>query len=333
MVQAVSNHPTRPGDLTAADFAAYAAKQRAPVRSTYRRHAVYGMPPPSAGGIAVLQILGVLERFALSESQPLAVDSVHLFAEAGRLAYADRARYLADSDFVAVPVAGLLDHSYLATRSQRISLHQSLGVAPPGEPDHGRSAGLGDDQSLEFSSTSHLTIVDEQGQVLTMTTSIEDVFGSRIMVNGYLLNNQLTDFSFVPTVQGKPVANRIAARKRPRSAMAPMLVLDPHGRFTLAVGSPGGSAIINYVAQTLVALLDWHLDPQQAVHLPHYGSRNGPTELEKDRNLAPLVPRLEARGHQVSLIELTSGLSVIRKTDTGYAGSADPRREGTARGY
>src|SRR4030095_10548875 len=135
----------------------------------------------------------------------------------------------------------------------------------------------------------HLTIADTQGQILTMTTSIEDVFGSRIMVNGYLLNNQLTDFSFIPTMQGKPVANRIEARKRPRSAMAPMLVLDAHGRFTLAVGSPGGSAIINYVAQTLVALLDWHLDPQQAVHLPHYGSRNGPTELEQGRHLEALA--------------------------------------------
>jgi gamma-glutamyltranspeptidase/glutathione hydrolase len=333
MVQAVSNHPTRPGDLTAADFAAYTAKQRAPVWSTYRGYTVYGMPPPSAGGIAVLQILGMLERFALSAYPPLAVDSVHVFAEAGRLAYADRARYLADNDFVAIPVAGLLDRHYLAVRSQRISQYTSLGVAPPGEPDYTRSAGLGDDHSLEFSSTSHLTIADAQGQVLTMTTSIEDVFGSRIMVNGYLLNNQLTDFSFVPTMHGKPVANRIEAGKRPRSAMAPMLVLDPHGRFTLAVGSPGGSAIINYVAQALVALLDWHLDPQQAVHLPHYGSRNGPTELEIGRNLEPLVPQLEARGHQVSLTELTSGLSVISKTDTGYAGSADPRREGTARGY
>jgi gamma-glutamyltranspeptidase/glutathione hydrolase len=333
MVQAVRNHATRPGDLTAADFATYTAKQRAPVWNTYRGYTVYGMPPPSAGGVAVLQILGVLERFALSEYSPLVVDSVHLFAEAGRLAYADRARYLADSDFVAVPVAGLLDRGYLAARSQCISLHHSLGVAPPGEPDYTGLAGLGDDQSLEFSSTSHITIVDEHSQVLTMTTSIEDVFGSRIMVNGYLLNNQLTDFSLVPTTQGMPVANRIEAGKRPRSAMAPMLVFDPHRQFKLAIGSPGGSAIINYVAQALVALLDWHLDPQQAVHLPHYGSRNGPTELEAGRHLEPLVSLLEARGHQVSLTELTSGLSVISKTDTGYVGSADPRREGTARGY
>ena len=166
-----------------------------------------------------------------------------------------------------------------------------------------------------------------------MTTSIEAAFGSRIMVNGYMLNNQLTDFAFVPTEQGKPVANRIAARKRPRSAMAPTLVFDHHGKFEMAVGSPGGSAIINYVAQTLVALLDWHLDPQQAVSLPHYGSRNGPTELEQGRHLEALVPQLEARGHKVVLIEMASGLSAILTTAHGYVGAADPRREGTVRGY
>jgi gamma-glutamyltranspeptidase/glutathione hydrolase len=291
------------------------------------------MPPPSAGGIATLQILGLLQRFVLRNYQPLAADSVHLFAEAGRLAYADRARYVADNDFVAVPVAGLLDRAYLASRSQLITMTSTLGTAPAGEPRHKPPGALGDDQALEHPSTSHLTIVDEHGQVLSMTTSIEDAFGSRIMVNGYLLNNQLTDFSFVPSEHGKPIANRVAARKRPRSAMAPTLVFDPYGQFTLAVGSPGGSAIINYVAQTLVAMLDWHLDPQLAVSLPHYGSRNGPTELEKDRGLEALVPELEARGHQVARLDLTSGLSAIRKTAAGYAGGADPRREVTAGGY
>jgi gamma-glutamyltranspeptidase/glutathione hydrolase len=166
-----------------------------------------------------------------------------------------------------------------------------------------------------------------------MTTSIEAAFGSRIMVNGYLLNNQLTDFSFVPTEYGKSVANCIVAGKRPRSAMAPTLVFDEQGQCTIAVGSPGGSAIINYVVQTLIAMLDWHLDPQQAVSLPHYGSRNGPTELEQRRDLEALAPQLEARGHHVALIEMTSGLSAIVKTAEGYAGGADPRREGTVRGY
>jgi gamma-glutamyltranspeptidase/glutathione hydrolase len=333
MVQAVRQHPTHPGDLTAADFATYAAQPRTPLQSTYRGYTVYGMPPPSAGGIATLQILGILEPFALQHYQPLAVDSVHLVAEAGRLAYADRARYAADSDFVDVPIAGLLDYRYLAARSQLISMTQSLRIARPGAPHRAEATRLGDDHALELSSTSHINIVDAQGNALAMTTSIEAAFGSRIMVNGYLLNNQLTDFSFVPTVHGKPVANSIEPGKRPRSAMAPTLVCDQHGRFTMAVGSPGGSAIINYVAQTLVAMLDWQLDPQQAVSLPHYGSRNGPTELEKGRHLEALVPQLEARGHQVALIEMTSGLSAIVKTAEGYAGGADPRREGTVRGY
>jgi gamma-glutamyltranspeptidase/glutathione hydrolase len=333
MVQAVRQHPTHPGDLSAADFAAYEARQRQPLRSTYRGYTVYGMPPPSAGGIAVLQILGILEHFDLQQYPPLAVDSVHLIAEAGRLAYADRARYAADSDFVGVPVAGLLDRSYLAARRQLISSTQSLGVAQPGEPRDAPATQFGDDHALELPSTSHISIVDARGRALAMTTSIEAAFGSRIMVNGYLLNNQLTDFSFVPTEAGKPVANCIAARKRPRSAMAPTLVFDAHGRFALAIGSPGGSAIINYVAQTLVAMLDWRLDPQQAVSLPHYGSRNGPTELEHGRHLEIVVPQLEARGHRVTLIDMPSGLSAVLKTEHGYAGGADPRREGTVKGY
>jgi gamma-glutamyltranspeptidase / glutathione hydrolase len=333
MVQAVRQHTTRPGDLTAADFAAYEAKQRQPLQSTYRGYTVYGMPPPSAGGIAVLQILGILEHFALQQYQPLAVDSVHLIAEAERLAYADRAHYAADSDFVDVPVAGLLDRRYLAARSRLLSMTQSLGIAPPGEPHHAKATQFGNGHACELPSTSHLSIVDAQGHALAMTTSIEAAFGSRIMVNGYLLNNQLTDFSFMPTEHGKPVANCIAARKRPRSAMAPTLVFDQQGQFTMAVGSPGGSAIINYVVQTLIAMLDWHLDPQQAVSLPHYGSRNGPTELEQGRHLEALGPQLEARGHTVVLSEMTSGLSAILKTEHGYAGGADPRREGTVKGY
>jgi len=333
MVRDVRQHPTRPGDLTAEDFAAYEAKQRQPLQSTYSGYTVYGMPPPSAGGIAVLQILGILEHFDLQKYYPLSVDSVHLIAEAERLAYADRARYAADSDFIDVPVAGLLDRHYLVARSRRISTMQSLGIAQPGEPRHVQATQFGDDHALELPSTSHISIVDAQGHALAMTTSIEAAFGSRIMVNGYLLNNQLTDFSFVPTEHGKPVANGIAARKRPRSAMAPTLVFDQQGQFTMAVGSPGGSAIINYVAQTLIAMLDWHLDPQQAVSLPHYGSRNGPTELEQGRHLEVFVPQLEARGHTVALMDLPSGLSAILKTEYGYAGGADPRREGTVKGY
>lgn len=332
MVQAVRQHPTHPGDLTPADFAAYEAKQRQPLQGTYRGYTVYGMPPPSAGGLAVLHILGLLEPYDLQRYQPLAVESVHLLAEAGRLAYADRERYAADSDLVHVPVAGLLDPAYLAARRQLISMSRSLGKAPPGRPQGADGRLAEAPQALELPSTSHLNVVDAWGQALAMTTSIEAAFGSRSMVNGYLLNNQLTDFSFVPTQDGRPVANRVAPRKRPRSAMAPTLVFDAGGRFYLAVGSPGGSTIINYVAQALLAMLDWRLDPQQAVSLPHYGSRNGPTELEAGRQLDELAPLLEARGHRVVLTELTSGLSAIVNTPQGYAGGADPRREGTARG-
>lgn len=333
MVSAVQQHPRHPGDLSAADFAAYEARQRQPLRGKYRGHTVYGMPPPSAGGLATLQILALLEPLHLSRHHPLDVDSVHLFAEAGRLAYADRNRYVADSDFVPVPVAALLDQQYLETRRQQIHPATCLGVASPGEPHPGQSAVLGDDQSADFPSTSHISIVDAQGRAVSLTTSIESAFGSRIMVHGYLLNNQLTDFSFVPTAQGKPVANRITGGKRPRSAMTPTLVFDPQHQLKLVLGSPGGSSIINYVARTLIALLDWHLDPQQATHLPHYGSRNGPTELEAGRGLEALIPALQARGHEVRLSELNSGLAVILKTAAGYAGGADPRREGTAQGY
>lgn len=333
MLQAVRQHPTQPGDLTAADFAAYTARERTPLQSTYRGYTVYGMPPPSAGGLATLQILGILEPWALRHLQPLALDSVHLFAEAGRLAYADRAHYVADSDVVDVPVAALLDRTYLAARRALIRPTHSLGTALPGVPAQSDPRALGDDQALELPSTSHIAVVDAQGRALSMTTSIEAAFGSRILVNGYLLNNQLTDFSFVPTAQGHPVANAIAGGKRPRSAMAPTLVCDAQGRFLLAVGAPGGSAIINYVAQTLLAILDWGLDPQQAVSLPHYGSRNGPTELEVGRGLETLVPGLQARGHAVRLVELNSGLAAILRTPEGYRSGADPRREGTARGY
>ncbi|MGE3537061.1 MAG: gamma-glutamyltransferase [Candidatus Tectimicrobiota bacterium] len=332
MVQAVRQHPTRPGDLTAADFSAYTARQRQPLQGKYRDYTVYGLPPPSAGGIAVLQMLAMLEPFGLQRYTPLALDSVHLLAEAGRLAYADRARYAADSDLVHVPVAGLLDPDYLTARRQLITLSRSLGHAPPGYPPGWQDATQGEAQALELPSTSHINVVDARGQALAMTTSIEAAFGSRIMVNGYMLNNQLTDFALLPTHAGRLVANSLAPGKRPRSAMAPTLVFDAQGRFHLAVGSPGGSAIINYVVQALLAMLDWQLDPQQAVSLPHYGSRNGATELESGRHLEALVPALEARGHQVTLLDLTSGLSAIRQTAEGYVGGADPRREGTVQG-
>lgn len=333
IVRAVRQHPTNPGDLTLADFATYRSLQRVPLRHTYGAWTLYGMPPPSAGGIATLQILSLLEPLALRQYAPLGLDSVHLFADAGRLAYADRGRYIADPAYVPVPVDGLLDAQYLAARRRLIRLTQSMGLAAPGMPPGASQRPFGDDHSFEYPSTSHVSIVDAQGRAVSMTTSIEAAFGSRIMVNGYLLNNQLTDFTFLPTEQGRPVANRLQPGKRPRSAMAPTLVFDAQGAFAASVGSPGGSAIINYVAQTLLALLEWQLNPQQAVNLPHYGSRNGPTELELGQGLEVLVSSLNARGHHIRLIESNSGLTAIQQTPHGYLGGADPRREGTVRGY
>ncbi|WP_205882090.1 gamma-glutamyltransferase [Leeia aquatica] len=327
MLKAISSHPSNPGDMTLADLQAYRAKERAPVCGSYRSFSICGMGAPSSGGIAVLQMLKLMERFPLASQQPLSVESGHLFAEAGRLAFADRGKYLGDPDFVPVPTAGLLDPAYLTQRSQLIDPTKSMGKANPGTPP-GAVVALGKDNAIELPSTSHIVAVDKEGHALSMTTTIEDAFGSRIMVRGFLLNNQLTDFSFSPTDNGQPVANRVEPGKRPRSSMSPVLVFDSSGQLYAAAGSPGGSNIINYVAQTLVGLLDWKLDPQQAVSMPHYGNRNGATELEKDQKLEGLAEQLKAKGHEVKLIEMTSGLSAIVRTSKGWVGGADPRREG-----
>lgn len=334
MVRAANGHADNPGDLTLADFAAYRPVERAPVCGDYRGYRLCGMGPPSSGGVAVLQILGILQGFPLARMAPLSADAVHLFAEAGRLAFADRARYLADPAFAAVPVAGLLDPAYLAARRRLIDPARSMGQAEAGVPPGTAQQALGQDQAVERPCTTQIVVVDRHGQALSMTSSIEDAFGSRVMVpgRGFLLNNQLTDFSFSPVDNGRPVANRVEAGKRPRSAMAPMLVFAPDGRLWAATGSPGGSAIINYVAQTLIGLIDWHLAPRAVVALPHYGSRNGPTELEKGRGLDALAAALEARGHGVRQTDLTSGLAVILRTPQGWEGGADPRREGMAAG-
>jgi len=297
------------------------------------------MPPPSSGGVAVLQILGVLEPFDIHALGPGSLASVHLFSEAGRLAYADRNQYLADPDFVRLP-PGLTTPVYLHSRSALISLDATMGRAKPGSPEaqpavrkKAASVDFGSGAALEFPSTSHVSIVDKYGNALAMTTTIEDAFGSRLMTKGgFLLNNELTDFSFAPVEEGKPVANRVEAGKRPRSSMAPTIVYDSKGRVYMVVGSPGGSAIINYVAKALVGVLDWNLDPQAAIDLPNVGSRNGPTELEKGTSAVALKPKLEALGHETEVMDHTSGLQAIVRTRTGWIGGADPRREGTAKG-
>lgn len=318
------------GDLDAADLAAYEVKVREPVCGRYRSWRVCGMPPPSSGGIGVLQMLGVLERVPFAQAKPMSPEAVHWVAEAGRLAFADRKRYLGDADFVAVPQRELLAPGYLDARARLLRRDASVGVAPPGELAH-REA-FADDTAAEIPATTHVSVVDALGNAVAMTSSIEDAFGSRTMIGGFLLNNQLTDFSFAPDDAGRPAANRIEAGKRPLSSMAPTMVFDPRGDLVAVLGSPGGSRIINYVAQTLVALLDWNMAPDAALALPRFGSRNGPTELEAGVFADAMKPRLQALGHEVKTDDMTSGLHVIVRRDRRWVGAADPRREGVAAG-
>ncbi|MBC6434688.1 gamma-glutamyltransferase family protein [Nostoc sp. HG1] len=321
-----------PGDLTTTDLVQYQAKLREPVCGTYRVYKVCGMGPPSSGGLTVLQILGILQQFKLAALKPASLEAVHLFSEAGRLAYADRNLYIADTDFVPVPVKELINPNYLKLRAAIINPERSIGQAQAGNPLLQQAYPLGKDQSKDLPSTSHVSIVDAAGNAISMTTSIEDAFGSRLMVRGFLLNNQLTDFSFSPISEGKPVANRIEAKKRPRSSMAPMMVFDRNGKLVMVIGSAGGPQIINYVAKAIVGHLDWGLDIQRSLSLPNFGSRNGPTELEADTDVAKLKPALEAKGHTVNVIQLTSGSTGIVLTNQGLISGADPRREGAPLG-
>ncbi len=335
IVSTVRSHLRSPGDLTLADLAGYRAVEREPACGAYRRYRVCGMPPPSSGGTTVLAILGMLERFDLAAMGVESFWSAHVLSEAGRLAYADRNRYVGDPAFVDVP-AGIVGPAYLRERSRLIPVTGSLGRAAAGDPPreaHRRKVAFADAAALELPSTSHLSIVDARGGAVSMTTTIEDAFGSRLMTaSGFLLNNQLTDFSFAPEQDGRAIANRVEPGKRPRSSMAPTIVYDAAGRVRLVVGSPGGSSIINYVAKTIVAVLDWGLDPQAAVALPNLGSRNGPTELEAGTAAAALAPKLRAMGHEVAVIPMTSGTQAVVRTRDGLSGGADPRREGTVRG-
>jgi gamma-glutamyltranspeptidase/glutathione hydrolase len=292
------------------------------------------MPPPTSGGLTTLQILALLEGQDPARLAPGSLDAVHLISEASRLAYADRGKYMADADFVPVPIKGLLDPDYINGRAGLINPMQSMGKASPGDVP-GRQGNLIAGEAIELPSTTHFSIVDDVGNVVSMTSSVENAFGSRLMVGGFILNNQLTDFSFAPEKNGSLVANRVQPGKRPRSSMSPMLVFhgrQPGGDFLLAAGSPGGSRIIAYVTKTLIALLDGGLTPQAAVALPHHVNRNGNIDLEKDTPLAALVGDLEKRGHKVKIRGLNSGLHVIARTAQGLVGGADPRREGVVLG-
>ena len=288
------------------------------------------MAPPSSGGINVLQILRTLEPFNLSQYPIDSVAAVHLFTQASRLAYADREMYIADSDFSRLPFSALLSKRYLSDRSRKISLHQDMGRTYAGKPLMMSHFSKG--QSFEQPNTSHFSIVDKDGNAISMTSSIEFAFGSGVMVDGFLLNNQLTDFSFNPYKRNGLVLNRVEPKKRPRSAMSPTMVFDAKGQLTLVLGSPGGSRIVSYVAQTIMGVLDWGLDIQQAINLPKVTNRNDYTALEKGTAIVGLKPKLEKMGHKVQIRDLNSGLHGIQLINGVLIGGADPRREGVAVG-
>ena len=330
IVAAVQSH-TRPGALSLGDMQSYRARERAAVCSDYRSYRLCGMGPPSSGGIAVLQMMGMLHQHQPWAMQPGSREAVHYFSEAGRLAFADRERYLADPDFITVPVKALLDRRYLEWRGAQIDSRLSMGVAQAGDPVR-QLALRGKDSAPDLPSTTHMVAVDRHGNGVSMTSTIESEFGSKIFVRGFLLNNQLTDFSLSPKdSEGQWVANRVEAGKRPRSAMSPMVVLS-EGRLFMLLGSPGGSSIINFVAKTLNGVLNWRMDIQTAIDMPNVGSRNKETELEKDSAAESLQADLQHMGHRVNILPLSSGVQAIVVDKQGLTGGADARREGVAAG-
>jgi gamma-glutamyltranspeptidase/glutathione hydrolase len=337
IVAKVRTHADNPGHLTIADLAGYQAVTREALCNDWKHYRLCGFPPPSSGGIAVAQILGILERVPvakpLERGQPTP-EMLHVYTEAARLAFADRAQYIADPKFVAPPGGSwfsLFAPEYLAERAALIG-RQAMTTVQPGAPGNVQTTHAPMRAQPE-SGTSHISIVDAHGNAVAMTTTIESQFGSRQMVRGFLLNNELTDFSFVPAdSKGRPVANRVQPGKRPRSSMSPTLVFDSSGRLVLSVGAPGGALLIHYTAKTLLATLDWGLNAQQAIALPNFGVDDGPVFLEAERFAPSIVDALRARGHDVRELAMPSGLQAIQRTATGWFGGADPRREGIVAG-
>ncbi len=330
IVAAVQSAPGNPGVLSLIDMIIYDVKERAPVCVAYRAYDVCGMGPPSSGALTAGQILGLLNGFDLAAMGPESPEAWRLIGHASRLAFADRGRYMADTDYVPVPVKGLIDPAYLADRAQTLEGDDALPEVAPGNPEYDHALNWGDDTSIEFPSTSHISIVDSYGNALSMTTTIENGFGSRVMVRGFLLNNELTDFSFRTHVDGVPIANRVEPGKRPRSSMAPTIVMQD-GAPILVVGSPGGSRIIGYVAKTIIAHLDWGMNVQAAIDLPHLVNRFGTYDVEADRVPESLGAALADMGFEVNARDLNSGLHAIAVGEI-LVGGADNRREGVALG-
>ncbi|MBP0614484.1 gamma-glutamyltransferase [Jiella mangrovi] len=334
IVRTVQNAEGNPGRLALSDLKNYRIVEREPVCLTYRAYEVCGMGPPSSGALTVGQILGLIEPFDIAALGPGSAKAWRLIGDASRLAFADRGRYMADIDYVPMPLRGLLDKDYLATRSKLLMGDTALAkdAVAPGTPPWDHAMLRGDDVAIELPSTSHFSIVDGTGNVVSITTTIENGFGSRLMTGGFLLNNELTDFSFeTHDADGAVIANAVAPGKRPRSSMAPTVVMQD-GKPVLAIGSPGGSRIIGYVAEALIAVLDWNMNVQEAASLPHLVNRFGTYDVEAGTDAAKLAGPLSDLGFEVKEADLNSGIHAIAITPEGLEGGADPRREGVALG-
>ena len=330
IVDAVNSAEINPGQMTLEDLASYEPVKREPVCGLYHEKRICGMAPPSSGGVNVYQILKMLEGYDLSKYLPDSVEFANLYTQASAMSYADRENFIADSDFTNLPFAAMINTAYLERRAQNIDVDKKWRRARAGNPYAEANVALG--TSMELPNTSHVSIVDKEGNAVSMTTSIEFMFGSGIMVEGFLLNNQLTDFSFSPTKDRFPVPNRVEPGKRPRSAMSPTMVFDKEGNLEVVVGSPGGSRIVSYVAQTLIGVIDFDLDIQQAINMPKITNRNDYTALEKGTPIANLEGALTELGHNVKVVDLNSGLHGIQFKSGKLIGGADPRREGIAVG-
>ena len=333
IVASVQKAPHNPGGMTLEDIRGYKARERSPICLRFQAHNVCTTPAPS-GGPSLLQILGILRDQSTASLKLGTLSQIHLVSQAERLAYADRAKWLADPAYVAVPTEGLLDSGYLRSRAALINASSDMGQVAAGTPPQreAKATDYAPHRTNTLHGTSHVAIVDGSGQVVSMTSSIQAAFGAQIRAAGFVLNNELTDFSREPSVAGKPVANAPAAGKRPLSAMSPTIVFDPQGKFFAAVGSPGGPEIITYNAQALINIIAGKQSLQTAMSAPHFANLNGPTILEKNTRIVAMAPALFLKGHSVRLRELPSGLNGVRKALRGYEVATDVRGEGLAAG-